>query len=209
MIRKIFRSKSNLLIIFCIIISSVLLISIGIIFSSFREYLVDKVEDEIGSYHVIIKGEKVESNYILENSYKNERNYIRFKEVGRVYKNTSDICKRYKCESVTYNDSLLSLYGLSKNKNVLNVFKSFLYFFVFFFGLIVFFIIYNSYSISIGIRKKEVILYKLSNADSNYLYRLYFLSHLLFCLLLSLIYQFYHLIFLFLHPYYSLLKIKH
>ena len=174
MIRKIFRSKSNLLIIFCIIISSVLLISIGIIFSSFREYLVDKVEDEIGSYHVIIKGEKVESNYILENSYKNERNYIRFKEVGRVYKNTSDICKRYKCESVTYNDSLLSLYGLSKNKNVLNVFKSFLYFFVFFFGLIVFFIIYNSYSISIGIRKKEVILYKLSNADSNYLYRLYF-----------------------------------
>ena len=75
---------------------------------------------------------------------------------------------------MTYNDSLLSLYGMSKNKNILSVFKSFLYFFVCFFGIIVFFIIYNSYSISIGVRRKEVILYKLASANENFLYRLYF-----------------------------------
>lgn len=174
MIKKILRSKSNLFIILCTIISSVLLISIGIIFSSFREYLIDKVESEIGKYHVIIKGEKVSDNYILDNKYKDGRNYIRFNEIKRVYKNTSSICKKYKCESVTYNDNLLSLYGMSKNKNVLNIFKSFLYFFVCFFGIIVFFIIYNSYSICMGGRKKEIILYKLSSADNNYLYKLYF-----------------------------------
>ena len=173
-IRKILRNKSNLLIIFCITISSVLLISIGIIFSSFREYLIDKVESEIGSYHVIIKGKKVSSNYILDNKYKNERNYIRFKEISRVYKNTGDLCKKNKCLSVTYNDSLLSLYGMSKNKNILNVFKYFLYFFVCFFGVIVFFIIYNSYNISMGARKKEVVLYKLNNADNTYIYKLFF-----------------------------------
>lgn len=174
MIRKILRSKSNLLIVFCIIISSVLLISIGIIFSSFREYLIDKVEDEIGNYHVIIKGKKIDEKYILDNNYKDGRNYIRFKEIERVYKNASDICLKYKCQNVTYNDSLLSLYGMSKNKNILSVFKSFLYFFVCFFGIIVFFIIYNSYSISIGVRRKEVILYKLASANENFLYRLYF-----------------------------------
>lgn len=174
MIRKILRSKSNLLIIFCIIISSVLLISIGIIFSSFREYLIDKVESEIGNYHVIIKGEKVNSNHILSNDYKDGRNYIRFNEVGRVYKATNDICKRFKCVNITYNDSLLSLYGMSKNQNILNVFKSFLYFFVCFFGIIVFFIIYNSYTISIGVRKREIIFYKLAGADNNYLFKLYF-----------------------------------
>ena len=174
MIRRIIRSKSNLFVIFCTVISSVLLISIGIIFSSFREYLIDKVEGEIGNYHVIIKGEKVYENYILDNKYKDGRNYIRFRELSRVYKNTNDICKMHKCESVTYNDSLLSLYGMSKNKNILNIFKSFLYFFVCFFGVIVFFIIYNSYSISIGVRRKEIILYKLASADNDYLYKLYF-----------------------------------
>lgn len=174
MIRKILRNKSNLLIIFCITISSVLLISIGIIFSSFREYLIDKVENGIGNYHVIIKGEKVDSDYVLSNDYKDGRNYIRFKEVSRVYKVTNDICKKFKCVNITYNDSLLSLYGMSKNQNILNVFKSFLYFFVCFFGIIVFFIIYNSYTVSIGVRKREVILYKLAGADNNYLFKLYF-----------------------------------
>ena len=174
MIKKILRSKSNLLIIFCITISSVLLISIGIIFSSFREYLIDKVEDEIGNYHVIIKGKEINENYILDNNYKDEKNYIRFKEIERVYKNVGDICSKHECQSVTYNDSLLSIYGMSKNKNILSVFNSFLYFFVGFFGVIVFFIIYNSFSISMGIRKKEVILYELASADKNFLYKLYF-----------------------------------
>ncbi|MBR3229325.1 MAG: ABC transporter permease [Bacilli bacterium] len=173
------RNKSNLLIIFCITISSILLISIGILFSSFRQYLINKVESEIGSYHVIIKGEKITNNFILKNDYKNERNYIRFKEVKRVYKNVDYICKRSKCLNITYNDSLLSLYGVSHNKNVLNIFKSFLYFFVCFFGIIVFIIIYNSFSITIGIRKKEIILYKLVSADNKYLYKLYFKESLI------------------------------
>ena len=174
MIRIIFRNKSNLFIIFCTIISSVLMISIGILFSSFRNYLIDNVESEIGDYHVIIKGKKVSGRYILSNKYKDGRNYIRYKEISRVYKNTSDLCGRYKCLSITYNDSLLSLYGMSRNKNILNVFKSFLYFFVSFFGIIIFFIIYNSFNISIGIRRKEIALYKLVSADDDYLYKLYF-----------------------------------
>ena len=174
MIRRIFRSKSNKLIVFCITISSVLMISIGILFSSFRNYLIDDIEKEIGNYHVIIKGEEVSGNYILSNNYKDRRNYIRYKEITRVYKNTLDICKKYKCINVTYNDGLLSLYGLSKNENLLNVFKSFLYFFMCFFGVIIFFIIYNSFSVSVGIRKKDIILYKLASADNIFLYKYYF-----------------------------------
>ena len=94
MIKRILKDRSNLVIIFCITISSVLLVSVAILFSSLREYMIDNVKTELGDYHVIIKGEFIKSNLILNNYYKDGRNYIKYGEIKRVYKNTEKICKK-------------------------------------------------------------------------------------------------------------------
>ena len=138
--------------------------------------MISSVKGEIGDYHVIIKGDNIEDDSILKNNYKDNRNYISYKEIGRVYKNTNKICDKNKCEAITYNDSLLSLYGLSKNKNVLNVFKKFLYFFIFFFGIIVFIILYNAFSVSAGTKRKNYILYKFAGSDNGYLFKMHFVQ---------------------------------
>ena len=168
-----------MVIIFCITISSVLLVSVAILFSSLREYMIDNVKTELGDYHVIIKGEFIKSNLILNNYYKDGRNYIKYGEIKRVYKNTEKICKKNKCDVITYNDSLLSLYGLSKSSNVLKTFKSFLYFFVCFFGIIVFLILYNSFSIVISIKRNNIILYKYIGSDDTYIFKLFFKDSLI------------------------------
>lgn len=186
MIKKFLRDKSNLLIIFCITISSVLLISISILFSSLREYMVNNVKREIGDYHVLIKGDFISSNLILKNDYKDGRNYIKYNEIGRVYKNTKKICLKNKCEVITYNDSLLSLYGISKTKNVLKMFKFYLYFFVCFFGSVIFLILYNAFSISTSIKRKNVVLYKFIGSDDEYIFKLFF-NESLFIGILSII----------------------
>ena len=168
------NKKRSLFTILGITISSILLISIGILFSSFRDYLIGSVKREIGDYHVIIKSDEFKDRSILKSEYKSGRNFIVYKDIRKVYKNTSNICENIHCESITYNDSLLSLYGLSKDKNILNTFKGVIYFLVIFLGIIIFFIIYNSFKVSLSNRKRDVSLFKLIGADNMFLYRFYF-----------------------------------
>lgn len=161
-------------IIFEIVLASFLFFSVGFLFSSFREFMIYKVKEEIGDYHVIIRGEFIENDVILSNSYNDGRNYIIFKDVRMVYKNTKKVCLKYKCKGITYNESLLSLYGLSKNENVLFVLKRLYYFFILFIGVIIFFILYNSFRANLLVRKKDVCYFKLAGADNSFLFKLFF-----------------------------------
>ena len=167
------NKKRNLFTIIGICLSTVLLISVGIIFSSLRDFLINNVKNEIGGYHVIIKGKVSNYNFILNKKYKNERYYITYKNIYRVYKNTDKICINDKCEAITYNDSLLSLYGISKSENILSVFKKFVYFLVFILSIIVFFIIYNSFKAGLNIRSGDVIYFKLIGMNNSDLYKLF------------------------------------
>ena len=166
--------KRNIFTILGITLSSVLLISVGVLFSSLREYLINNVKEEIGNYHVIIKGDIKNYDFISSKQNKNERYYIIYKNINKVYENTKTICKKDKCKIVTYNDSLLSLYGMSKSKNILKAFKKIIYFLVSILSIIIFFIIYNSFNASLTIRKKDVASFKLIGMDNNDLYKLFF-----------------------------------
>ena len=133
--------------------------------------MIDTVKREIGDYHVIVKGDIKENSTIKKIKIKDGRNYITFNNIGRVYINTEKICKS-KCESITYNDSLLSLYGISKNENILNTYKKIIYFLVISFSVIVFIIIYNSFKVSINTRKRDICLYKLSGCTNYDVYKI-------------------------------------
>lgn len=143
-----------------IMFGSILLFSISILFSSLRNYMIDSTKKNIGSYHVIIKGKIKNDNVILKKNYKNERYYVTYKDIYKVYQNTEKICKN-KCTNITYNDTLLSLYGLSKKDNILKTFKSLIYFFVTILGVIIFFIIYNSFKVSLKSRREDICKFKL------------------------------------------------
>lgn len=167
------NKKRNIFTILGITLSSILLISVGILFSSLREFLISNVKEEIGDYHVIIKGDISKFGFILNKEYKNERYYITYKNIYKVYENTDNICKKDKCEVITYNDSLLSLYGISKKENMLGIFKKIIYFLVSILSIIIFFIIYNSFKVSLNNRRKDVSSFKLIGMDNSDLYKLF------------------------------------
>ncbi len=167
------RGSRSLFTILGISFSSALLISVGILFSSFREYLIKSVEKEIGNYHVIVAGEVKYDDSMESFDYKDGRYYITYKNINKVYKNTDRICGDKKCESITYNDSLLSLYGLSKNENILFIFKKMIIFIVFSFGVILFFILYNSFKVSLNNRRRDICLFKLIGYNNINLYKLF------------------------------------
>ena len=150
-----------------------LLISIGILFSSLRSFLIDSVKKEVGSYHVIIKSENFSDENILKKEYKNKRYFITYKNINDVYKNTNRICKKVNCEVISYNNSLLSLYGISSDENLVDTFKGIIFSLVLFLSIIIFFIIYNSYKASLNSRRRDLCLLKLLGSDNNFLYKLF------------------------------------
>lgn len=168
------NKKRNIFSILSIILSTVLLISVGIIFSSLRDFLISEVKEEIGDYHVILKGDISNYDFILNKKYKDKRYFITYKNIYKVYENTNEICESDSCENITYNDSLLSLYGISKNENILNTLKKIIYFLVSILSIIIFFIIYNSFKAGLNIRKKDVSLFKLIGMNNSDLYKLFF-----------------------------------
>ena len=160
--------------VFEIILASFLFFTFSFLFSSFRNFMIGKIEKEIGNYHVIIKSNVIKSDVILSNEYIDGRNFIVYKDIKLVYKNTDKICLKYKCERVTYNDSLLSLYGLSKNKNISFVLNRLFFFLILFLSIVIFFILYNSFKANLLIRRNDVYLFKLIGADNVFLFKLFF-----------------------------------
>lgn len=154
------NKKRTLITLSSIVLVTMLFLCIGLLFSSIREYLIDEVTQTKGNYHVELKGNIKESEYIKKIVTKNGVNYITFDDIRKVYDYTEELCQNNQCEGVTYNEALLSLYGLSENENMMDTLTSLmLIIFVVFSGGIIL-IIYNSFAISVMERKKQFSLLK-------------------------------------------------
>lgn len=169
---RVIKNKRNIFNIIAVSLGATLLISISILFSSFRNFLIYEVKHNVGDYHVIINGKIKKDSSILKKEFKNDRYFITYKNIYNVYRNTERICKE--CRGITYNDSLLSLYGISKNKNVLNTLKKIVYFITISLGIIIFFIIYNSFNSSLNSRKKDICQMRLIGFTVSDLYKYFF-----------------------------------
>ena len=155
------NKKRSLLTILGITLSSILLISIGILFSSFRDYLIYNVESEIGDYHVVVEGVVDNESFVKKLKFEDGKYFVTYKNIYNVYKNTEKLCGKDKCQRVEYNTNLLSLYGISKNKNELAIIKKIMYFLIVSLGVILFFIIYNSFKVSLNSRRRDFCSLKL------------------------------------------------
>lgn len=169
------NKRKTVVMILGVSLASMLLISIGFLFSSFRQFMIDNVKKEIGDFHVIVKAETiVKNNDVLKIKYHDNQYFITYKNIYDTYKNTKKICANQQCQ-IIYNDSLLSLYGISKG-NVLNLFKKIIFFIVLVLAVAVFFIIYNSFLVSLTNQKKDIFLLKAIGTSNNDLYKMFFLQ---------------------------------
>ena len=108
--------KQTFTILFGIVFASMVLFCVGILFSSFRGYLILKVTKE-SDFHVKIKGDlnglydkNIKSIKYLDSTY-----FIKFENIYDTYDLTDKICKEKECLEAIYNSKLLSLYGIGKN----------------------------------------------------------------------------------------------
>ena len=169
------KSKKQTITMFVgIILSSMLLFGISILFSSFRSYLIKMVIKTSGDYHVKIIGSLNSINKQSIVKVSNDTYYIKFKNIKKTYIYTEKICKYNRRDQVVYNNKLLSLYGISREENMLNLFKKVLISIIFILSISVFLIIYNSFNISIRKQKKDIFLFKISGAGNRELYKIYF-----------------------------------
>ena len=131
------NKKQSLTIIIGTILTSILLFSVGILFSSFREYLIN-VTLNSDNYHVSIKGMVTNDDNIISLKEKDDLYYIKYDDIRRTYEYTEKLCHTDLCEEVNYNDKLLSLYGVGDD-NYLELFKSLISLIVFILSISVFF----------------------------------------------------------------------
>lgn len=171
------NKKQSLTIIIGIILASVLLFSVGILFSSFREFLIDRVLEN-NDYHVKIKGYISDDKNIISLKEKDNFYYIKFDDIGKTYEYTERICHTDLCEDINYNTKLLSLYGVG-DENYLELFKSLIVGIVFILSISVFFIIYNCFQISFTKKKRDIFLLMLSGADRKQIYKVFFLEEII------------------------------
>ena len=179
------NKKLTLTIMFGIILASVLLFSVGILFSSFREFLIIKTEKS-NNYHVKITG-NLNSSFKSTESIKKDNGiyYIKFKNIYATYENTKKICENSECEEIIYNNKLLSLYGIGDN-NYLELFKDLIFIIVCVLSISVFFIIYNSFQISLVKKRRDIVLMKATGTSNGQLGKMFLLEGVI-CGFISLI----------------------
>lgn len=172
-----------------IVIASVLLFSVGILFSSFREFLILEVSNS-NDYHVKITGDLdgFSSDSIDSLKYKDDEYDIKFENIYDTYEKTEEICEKRTCEKIVYNTKLLSLYGIGDN-NYLSLFKSLLFTIVLILSISVFFIIYNSFQISLTKKRRDIALMKAIGVSNGQLYKVFLLEGVI-CGVLGLIFGF-------------------
>ena len=180
------NKKQTLTVLIGIILASILLFSVGILFSSFRECLIKKIL-ETNDFHVKIEGNLngLSDNNILSLKIDGDEYLIKFDDIYDTYRETDNICTQKTCDKIVYNVKLLSLYGIGDN-NYLNLFKELLVGLVLILSIAVFFIIYNSFQISLTKRKRDVALLKAIGISNNQLYKV-FLFEGIICGVLGLI----------------------
>lgn len=180
------NKKQTLTVLIGIILASILLFSVGILFSSFRECLIKKIL-ETNDFHVKIEGNLngLSDNNILSLKIDGDEYLIKFDNIYDTYRETNNICTQKTCDKIVYNVKLLSLYGIGDN-NYLDLFKELLVGLVLVLSIAVFFIIYNSFQISLTKRKRDVALFKAIGISNNQLYKV-FLFEGIICGVLGLI----------------------
>ncbi len=180
------NKKQTLTVLIGIILASVLLFSVGILFSSFRECLIKKIL-KTNDFHVKIEGNLngLSDNNILSLKIDGDEYLIKFNNIYDTYRETDKICTQKTCDKIVYNVKLLSLYGIGDN-NYLDLFKELLVGLVLVLSIAVFFIIYNSFQISLTKRRRDVALFKAIGISNNQLYKV-FLFEGIICGVLGLI----------------------
>ncbi len=144
------------MIILSICLSSTLLLIISLFFSSAHNFMIKEISKD-KPYHVAIRTTKFDKpNYIKKLIFKDGEALIEYEKVKDTYKNTDLLCKKIKCQNVQYNESLLSLYGVSKKENILSSFKKLLITVFSILSIGVFILITNAFNISLTEQKKQI-----------------------------------------------------
>ena len=194
------NKKRTLITISSIILVTYLFLSIGLLFSSIRDYMIDDIL-KTDNYHVKLKTNNLSKKH-LKKVYKiNDIYYITYDNIKNTYKYTKDICKKNKCQDISYNTKLLSLYGISKNTNMVKMLTNFLIIILAVLSLGIMIIIYNSFSISVMERKRQFSLLKSIGMTQRKI-RYMVLWESVIILILGLIIGFFisvNLVFIFLH----------
>lgn len=159
-----------------ICLSFVLIFLISFIFSSVHNYMVKEVEKEVGNYHVKLKTNLVgleDFSDLKKIKWGNDYIFITYHDINKVYKLTGEICKKIQCEDISYNDTYLSLYGVSKNKNLLKTFKNIIILLSIVISISTFFIIYTVYKIFLLNKYKQIGILKSIGMSNKQIIKLF------------------------------------
>ncbi len=121
------NKKTSFVFLFSIVLSSMLIFLITLLFSAAHKYILNEVIENKGDYHVKIKTDLENyENFSVINHIKWEDDYvlISYNNIYDVYKLTNNLCKKTKCTDISYNEAYLSLYGISKDENLLGALKT-------------------------------------------------------------------------------------
>lgn len=154
------RNKKRTFITICsVTLASILFMCIGLFFSSIRDYMISDVIRNNGSYHVSLKSDNISKSHVKKVVSSSGKFYITYDDIRKTYGYTDEICNG-NCKEIVYNEPLLSLYGVSKNENVLDTFISLIFIILTILSVGVMIIIYNSFSISVMERRRQFSLLK-------------------------------------------------
>lgn len=170
------NKKQTFTVLMGIILASVLLFSVSILFSSFRECLIVNIL-KTNDFHVKIKGDLtgISTDDILSLKTDGDEYFIKFGNIYDTYSETDNICAKKRCDKIIYNVKLLSLYGIGDN-NYLDLFKELLIGLIVILSIAVFFIIYNSFQISLTKRRRDIALFKAIGISNGQLYKVFLLE---------------------------------
>ena len=171
------NKKQSLTIIIAVGLASILFFSVGILFSSFREYLIDKVIEN-NDYHVKIIGDVSFEKNMTSLKENNGEYYIKFDNIYKSYEYTEKLCHVNECEKIIYNNKLFSLYGIGDD-NYLELFMSLIIGIVTILSISVFFIIYNAFQMAFVKKKKDIFLFLSSFADWKQIFKIFLFEEII------------------------------
>lgn len=153
----VFNKKRTLITILNIIVSMVIILTIAFIFSSAHHFFV-QLTLKNKPYHAYIESNNIpKAQYIKEIKNQGKSIYITYNDILKTYEYTDQICKKMKCQKISYNENLLFLYGVSKNNK--SIYKILIIAFLII-GIGIFIIISNAFRISIIERQKDIYILK-------------------------------------------------
>ena len=162
-----YNPKRTLIMIISVTLASILLFIVGLLFSSVHNYMVNTSLKE-NPYHVSFKSDNFKKpSFVSKMNYNEGSSFIKYKKISDTYKNTNLICKKVKCKNIKYNDRLLSLYGISKNENLMSNFKLLLVIVLVILGFGSMILISNAFRITLIERRKQIAILKSIGMTKN------------------------------------------